>query len=64
MECSHVADAVIWHKEMTACAHKRDKSGIGVIIHEENLVQIGLIIAEILFFTKCDLDPHFDGQLM
>ena len=46
------------------CTHKRDCCGIGVIILEENLVEIGLIIAEILLFTKCDLDLHLEGQLI
>ena len=35
---------------MRACAHKRDKSGTGVIILEENLVQIGFMIAEVSLF--------------
>ena len=51
-------------KEMRACIGKRDNSGIGVMILKENLVQIGLIIAEILLFMKCDPDLHFQGQLM
>ena len=46
------------------CTHKRDSCGIGVIILEENLVEIGLILAEILLFTKCDLDLHLQGQLL
>ena len=64
MGCIYIEKAVICGKEMSACTHKRDKSGIGVIILEENLVQIGLIIAEILLFMKCDLDLHFQGQLI
>ena len=32
--CIHVEEAVIWGKEMRACTHKRDNSGIGVIIHD------------------------------
>ena len=35
----------IYGKEMRA-AHKRDNSGSGIIILEENFVQIGLIIVE------------------
>ena len=54
--CVHVEKAVMWCKEMRACTHKCDNSGFGVIILEKNLVQIGLIIAEILFFG---LGPHF-----
>ena len=57
-------EAVAWGREMRACTHKRDNSGSGVIILEENLVQIGLIIAEILLFMKCDLDLHVQGQRM
>ena len=49
---------------MRACTHKRDSSVIDVNILEENVVQIGLIIAEILLFVKCDLDLNFQGQLM
>ena len=49
---------------MRACTHKRNISGIGVIILEENLVQIGLAIAEILLLMKCYLDMHFKGQLI
>ena len=64
MRSFHVAEAVNWSKEMRACTHKRDNFGIGVIIREERLVQIGLIIAEVLLFVKCDLDLHFEGQLM
>ena len=44
---------------MRAYTHKRDNSGISVITREENLVQIGLIIAETLYFIKYDLDLHF-----
>ena len=49
---------------MKACTHKCDNSGGDVIILEENLVQIGLIMAEILRFMKCDIDLHLQGQLM
>ena len=60
----HVEEAVIWGNEMRACTQKRNNTGIGVII-EENAVQIGLIIAEILLFIKCDdLDLHLQGQLL
>ena len=47
-----------------ACTRERDNSGRGIIVHEEHLVQIGLIIAEILLFVKCDLDQYFQCQLM
>ena len=43
-------------KKLSACTHKHHNSGIGVIIFEANLVQIGLIIADIFLFMKCDLD--------
>ena len=48
--CIRAEEAVIWAKEIRASTYKRDISGIGVIILEEKCVQIGLIIAEILFF--------------
>ena len=57
--CIHVEKAVVWGKEMRACTHKRDITGIGAIILEENLIQTGLIIAEILLFMKCNLDLPF-----
>ena len=41
---------------MRACTNKRDNYGTGVIVLEENLVQIDFIIAEILLFMKCDID--------
>ena len=63
MGCFQVEEAVIRGKEIRVCSPKRDNSGIGVITFEENLVRIGLIMAEI-FFMKCDLDLHFQGQLM
>ena len=44
---------------MRVCTHKRDKSDIFVIIAEENIVQIGFIVAEILLLVKCDLDLTF-----
>ena len=49
-----------------ACTHKSDTSGSGVIILEENLVQISLITTEILLFMKCDIGIglQFQGQLM
>ena len=59
----HVEEAVFWGKEMRAYTHKRDNSGIGVFIHEENLIQIGLIVSEILHFMKCDLDLPFRSRL-
>ena len=59
----HVEEAVFWGKEMRAYTHKRDNFGIGVFIHEENLVQIGLIISEILHFMKCGLDLSFQVGL-
>ena len=62
--CIYVQEAVIWGKEMRACTHKRDNSGNGVIILEENLVQIGLIVAEISHLMKCDLDLYYQGQLI
>ena len=53
-------------KEMSACIYKyiSDNSSIGVIILEENFVQIGLIIAEIILCVKRYLDLHFQGRLM
>ena len=60
----HVEEDVICGKEMKTCTHKRDNSNIGVIIIEENYVQIDLIMAEILHFMKYDLDLHFQCQLM
>ena len=45
-------------------AHKHDNSGSGVIILDENLVEISFIIAEILLFVKFDHDQHFKGQLL
>ena len=47
---------------MRASIHKCDNSGGGIIILEENLVQIGLIMAEILLSMKSDIDLHFQGQ--
>ena len=41
-------------KEMRACTHKHGNFGSAVIILEENLVQIGVIITEILLLMKCD----------
>ena len=61
MGCIH-AEAVIWGKEMKACTHKLDNFGIGVVNIDENLVQIGLLIAEISLFMECELDLHFQGQ--
>ena len=54
---------------MWACTHKRDIPGSGVIIIEENFVQICLIIADIshcenVKIVKCDIDLHFQVQLM
>ena len=43
---------------MRACTHKCDNSCSGVIVFKENLVEIGLIIAEILLFAKCDVDLY------
>ena len=40
------------------------QSGVGGVVLEENLVEIGLIIAEIFLFVKCDLDLHFKCSLM
>ena len=58
--CIHVEEVVVWGKEMRACTYKRDNSGIGVIIFEENVIQIGLIIAYIiLLLMKCDPAQHF-----
>ena len=63
--------ASIWMRRLAgvqrirACTHKRDDSGIGVINLEENVVQIGLILAEmLLLFMNCDIDLYFQGQLM
>ena len=66
MGCIHEEEVVIiiYGKEMRACTHKRDNHGIGVIILEENFVEMGLIIVEILLFVKCDLVLHFQDQLM
>ena len=47
---------------MRDSTHKRETSGSGVIILEENLVQIGVIIADTLLFTKRGLDLYFQGQ--
>ena len=52
----HVEEAVIWGEQIMVCTYKRDNSGSGVIILEENLVQIGLVIAEILLFMKSYID--------
>ena len=49
---------------MRVRTHRCDNFGSGVIILEENLVEICLIIAEKLLLMKCDLDLHFQGQLM
>ena len=40
--------ATRWGHVSRACTHKRDNPGSGVIILEKNLIEIGLIIAEIL----------------
>ena len=45
--CIDVEEVVVRGEEMRAYTHKRDNFSIGVIILEENLVQIGSIIAEI-----------------
>ena len=55
----HVDKVVVYGKEMRACTQKCDNSGSCFIILEENLVEFGLIIAEILPFVKYDLDLHF-----
>ena len=60
--CIHVEEADICCKEMRACIRKRDNSGI--IILEENVVQIDLIASEMLLFMKYDLVLHVQGQLM
>ena len=51
-------------KDIRAYTCKRDNSGIGIIILEENLVQISFIIAKILLFMKCNLGLHFQCPLM
>ena len=62
--CIHAEEVVIWGKEITACTHKHDKAGIGVIILEGNLAQISLIIAELLLFMKYERYLHFQGLRM
>ena len=62
--CINIEKAIVWGKEIRACTHKWDNSSRGVVILEENLVQMSLIITEILLFIKCDLGLHSQGQLI
>ena len=64
MGCIHTDLRQLYRIKKCGLAHTYDKSGSGVIILEENFVQIDLIIAELLPFVKCDLDLHFQGQLI
>ena len=43
-------ETVILGREMMACTHKHDNSGISVVFVEEKLIQIGLIIVEITLY--------------
>ena len=62
MGCIHVEEEGIYGKEMRACTRKCDSSDNGVIIIDDNLVQIDLIIDEKLLFKNVTWNYNFKAS--